>query len=155
DFCTSPKRKRIKTALRFGDSMASEPPFAEPADNQGIKPYPADVPRPTALSPERLEGIVEPGKLPQGPIGSAFPYPWARPPAPPQPGFWLGALLTLGMFLVCQIAIPVGLVVVLVLVRSVAEPDLLRMLGTKGGLKQFQSDTAMLLLVSAHVPMIL
>jgi membrane protease YdiL (CAAX protease family) len=134
--------------------MASEPPFAEPADDQGIQPYPGDVARPAVRIPDRLEDAVGPGTLPLQPNNIPLAYPWTPPPAP-QPGFWLGTLVTMGMFLVCQIAVPIGIVIVLLVARSIAEPELWTMIGTPAGLRQFQGDTAMLLLVSAHVPMIL
>src|SRR5207248_8808672 len=123
--------------------------------DQGIQADRANLSRPAAPDPaERPESIIEPGTFPARPSDIPWSYPWARPPAPPQPGFWLGVLLTLGMFLLCQIAIPVGIVLVLLVARSLGQPDVWAVLGTKAGMKQFQSETAMLLLVSAHAPMI-
>src|SRR5262245_65153540 len=89
--------------------MASEPPFAD----EGIQPVPPDFvpsfPPVDAHSPD----ISEPSEVPAV----------ALQPARPQPGFWLAGLATLFMFIVCQIAIPVVVAIVLMVVHSARGRD--------------------------------
>src|SRR5437588_131538 len=118
--------------------MAPEPPFAERPDEGEIQPV---LPSPAQSFPDRaeaLEGYVEGGSVPVQPVESAEIPTLVPPPSRPQPGFWLGILVTLFMFVVCQIGIPVIVVVAWMMVRSVGAGDPMKRLGelaTKEGMK--------------------
>jgi membrane protease YdiL (CAAX protease family) len=139
--------------------MASEPPFGErsehPPSDEGIQPV-DHPPHPVWATPLPPESVMEPGTLPPPVDAVLDALPAPRPPGPPQPGFWLGVLLTFVMIVLCQVVIPVAVVVILLLGRSVAGgPKAMDPLGSEEGLKQFQAETMLPLLVAAHVPMIL
>jgi membrane protease YdiL (CAAX protease family) len=115
---------------------------------------------PSATPPLPEEGIQDVIPAPPPPSKGAPPdlADRFRLPRPPQPGFWLGAAASLLMLIVCQIGIPLIVIVIVLIGRAVVSADLraaLVDLQTEQGMQKFQNETAALLLVSAHVPMIL
>jgi membrane protease YdiL (CAAX protease family) len=143
--------------------MASEPPFAErPEDQQGdehIPPLPYGSIQPMPPFVEVVEEVTEPSAVPPLPPTELVSFPpIVKPLARPQPGFWLGVLTTVFMFVLCQIAIPVVVLIIFLLIVSAGSANPMKRLGelrTKEGTKELQRITALPALVSAHVPMIL
>jgi hypothetical protein len=136
--------------------MTSDPPFPNQPDDD-ILDVVACAPPDAIRAPET--GITE--AAPISAIGSDVPLftlPAPLSPPRPHPGFWFGSLATLLMFVLCQITIPLGVMVLYLVGQAILSPAgriTLETLGTPEGQKQFTNETAMLLLVSAHLPMIL
>lgn len=131
--------------------MASEPPFPEqPGEDipEVLRAIQSDSPRPLEI---RITAVP--------PLDRDQPHlAYFGPSSPPQPGFWLGSLATVFMFVLCQLMIPIGVMIVYLIGVSLFSPTgrvTLETIGTPQGQKQLTSQTAMLLLVSAHLPMIL
>jgi len=135
--------------------MAVEPPFREP---------PEDAPNPeTFRAPESGFTPVE-----EGPQGEEYPSvlpvtapageaPLAMLPKRPMPGFWLSALACFLMIFVTQIVVPLGVLIILIIVRLVRAGDFqssLDELGTQAGVEELQRETMLPLLATAHVSMI-
>jgi membrane protease YdiL (CAAX protease family) len=134
--------------------MASEPPFADRPDEEILDVVPCE-PSDTRRAPET-------GITPVPPL-TALDRDRPRPPlfgplSPPQPGFWFGSLATIFMFVLCQLMIPLGVMIVYLVGLWIFSPSgriTLETIDTPEGQKQLTNQTAMLLLVSAHLPMIL
>jgi membrane protease YdiL (CAAX protease family) len=143
--------------------MASEAPFEDRPDDRAsddrIQPLAADFIPTLQPVDEAQQGTEGPSAVPPLPAEPLVAYPpELRAARKPQPGFWFGVLATFLMFVTCQIAIPVVVAIAILVVHSARSGDSMKKLGefgTKEGMKEFQKLTALPLLVSAHVPMIL
>jgi membrane protease YdiL (CAAX protease family) len=133
--------------------MASEPPSPGWPEEEILDVIPASAE--TGIRPAEGDFL---DVVPVTVVGSDQPLSLPLcPPPQPQPGFWFGAVASFAMFVVCQVIIPLGVAVVYIVFTAIAAPEARKVLegiNTPEGMKEFQSETSMLLLVSAHVPMI-
>jgi membrane protease YdiL (CAAX protease family) len=134
--------------------MTSETPIPDRPDENILDVVP--------FAPADVIPTVETGITPAPPLTPLDREPTRSslfsPQSPPQPGFWFGVLATLFMFILCQIMIPIVVMIVYLVGKAIlssAGMKTLEAAGTPEGQKQLTTETAMMLLVSAHVPMIL
>ncbi len=137
-------------------SSSPLPPGAVPEPDilDAIPAAPASMP---SLPEEGIQDVIP---APQPPLEGTPPDLAARfrLPRPPQPGFWLGSLASLVMMIVCQIGIPLIVVLVVLLGQRLisAESQIALIdMQSEGGAQKFTSEMMPVLLVSGHVPMIL
>src|SRR5262249_31481223 len=114
--------------------MASEPPFVELPDdqpaNEGIQPFPPDPLQGIPPIGQQWDSVNEPSAVPQS--AECVVVLQTIPPAQPQPGFWLGVLATLFMFIVSQVVTPLAFVILVLVAHSSSVADFLDQLGALG-----------------------